>query len=268
MLLYYTEDGPPISNSILEYISDGRIKVKKLPYALEKSYPLLLYDIGIRHEQEPDTEFVLWGRVFVEGVYKLLFSYDMKIRGKLKFKKIIDFAKKDDGQKKAENWKNPESKQKSEEKKGEENEKKNAAREKEQQEKTMGHRSRSEEQRKDTRGEDRNLKKEKNKGVLDTGTGEKKERSTVETKNTNMYEKANQCFQDFLKEILGELPSDTDTNNVMLAVLDVHDIVQKEEMFECYKESLRQYFSSERRADYYYRKTKGNLEEMRRFMMD
>lgn len=235
MILYYTEDGPSISNSILEYISDGRIKVKKLPCALEESYPLLLYDIGIKHEQEPDTEIILWGKTFVEGVYKLLFSYDMKIREKVRFKKIVDFAKKAEGQKKAEGRK----KNTEQERGG-------------QREKRMEQQGQPEEQRKETRGE---------------GTDPKKEKSSVETKNTNMYEKASQCFQGFLKEILGEPPSDEDTNNVMLAILDVSDIVQKEEMFERYKESLRKYFSSERRADYYFIKTKSNLEEMKSFMM-
>lgn len=73
-------------------------------------------------------------------------------------------------------------------------------------------------------------------------------------------------FQELLKKISGgETPTENQTCNVMLAVMDCKEVTDKKLVQDIYKDKLKLYFASKRRSDYFYKYTKEHLNELMEF---
>ena len=86
MLLFYSDQEHGMPTQILDYISEGKIMIKKLPDTLKNCVPMLAFEIG-KAVQEESERVILFGAYPVPELYRMLISYDKKLVSKL-FSKV------------------------------------------------------------------------------------------------------------------------------------------------------------------------------------
>lgn len=309
MLIYYTKNGPPLPDIILDYISREQVKIKRLPLPIENCDAILAYEIGAVHALEPDTQFILWGNKSFEKIYGLLMQYDNSLMKKVSMQ---SFNRKNAPSAGQENTRSTEGKGK---------EPRTSRRETFQQQldKTRSQKNNKKESKKNstksnpeessnnknpkessTEKADENpfskrhtVSGEESRHILDEYHDEKTGKTQVrknsvpskadpdsddpskETKereqstmavNTINVDKMLSEFKTMLTDVLGEVPTENQTYNVMMCVLECKDIVDKEMLLNIYKEKLVEYFASERKAKYYWEKTKNKLDSLLSFV--
>ncbi|HJB27197.1 MAG TPA: hypothetical protein IAA06_00155 [Candidatus Blautia faecavium] len=84
ILLFYGADTALVPD-ILDHVSAGRIRIKRMPFALERSIPIIAFEIG--RIVGGDSRIILWGDNRMQEVYTLLIKYDSHLVGKVFFKR-------------------------------------------------------------------------------------------------------------------------------------------------------------------------------------
>lgn len=84
MILFYDAIRPAINGSILDYIAEGKIQLKKLPRELKESYALVAFELGRLLCKNPDEEYILLGSSPFPEFYTILIQYDKKIMNKIR----------------------------------------------------------------------------------------------------------------------------------------------------------------------------------------
>lgn len=87
MLIFYGKDDSKLPEVVLDFISDGKIRIKKLPAPLEQSAALIAYELG-KLRAAGEGEYVLWGSYPFPEIFKQLLQYDHTISGGVYVKPI------------------------------------------------------------------------------------------------------------------------------------------------------------------------------------
>lgn len=75
LLLFFNND-QPLPNEVFEYISRGKVRIKKLPGPLEECLLLVMYELGKMRATAPDDRYTLWGDEILTGLMKFFVQYD------------------------------------------------------------------------------------------------------------------------------------------------------------------------------------------------
>lgn len=82
MLLFYSSQEHGMPTQILDYISEGKVAIKKLPDKLQNTVPLLAFEIG-KAISDGNDRVILYGAYPMPELYRMLLSYDRKLVSKL-----------------------------------------------------------------------------------------------------------------------------------------------------------------------------------------
>lgn len=75
-LLLFFNNNQPLPNEVFEYISRGKVRIKKLPGPLEECLLLVMYELGKMRATAPDDRYTLWGDEVLTGLMKFFVQYD------------------------------------------------------------------------------------------------------------------------------------------------------------------------------------------------
>lgn len=75
-LFLFFNDAQPLPNEVFEYISRGKVQIKKLPGPLEECLLLVMYELGKLRAASPDDRYTLWGDEILTGLMTCLVKYD------------------------------------------------------------------------------------------------------------------------------------------------------------------------------------------------
>lgn len=252
MKLYYAKNGPPFPDIILDYISDERIKIKRLPLPAVDCCLLLAYDIGKFHALQPDTEVVLWGEPkLFEQIYKLLIQYDQTIRQKVRFQSLSAKIPQNGKPIKAEVTTKERNKGEQRDSNGRDQKKKGQ----------IGAARSTKENKLEKGGDGKKefdaIKPETISEVSRAGSS----KYDVQTDGTSVY-KTMSGFQNSLEKITGESLTESQTLNIMMSILECEGIEDEKIISEIYQEKLISYFPSKEKAIHFWERTKDSLDKL------
>ena len=75
-LFLFFNNTQPLPNEVFEYISRGKVQIKKLPGPLEECLLLVMYELGKLRASSPEDRYTLWGDEILTGLMTCLVKYD------------------------------------------------------------------------------------------------------------------------------------------------------------------------------------------------